>query len=393
MESQANSPTKQITSAEKRKLETNIEDNQPNKKQIKTSDLNEEVLVTYQKKEYTDCLKLIDESLEINPTNTHHKILQTSCWTMLDINGIETYETLKSIIQEDPKNSFAYYGIGLKHYADGELMESVEYFNKAISLNPTNSMQKAVELKQKATRVMEAICDGKCEMLSRNETYFYFLTANIKFETNNIEKALKVLSAAMFTDPENLKVQANISNLRHFYIKDLVRRLESEVKTDVLTKCQKLEAAKKLKKAEDFIKADKTAEAEKLLEDVSEIDPQSDELVYLKGFFLYMSGSLKQAIPLIEEALNLNPNLEKAKELREKAEKLCEYMDASAEKMCQKKHTESIELLTKAISVDEGNQRINQAAYFQRALAYFTLGNSSKAFADFKKFEALQKGN
>lgn len=128
---------------------------------IKYDDLNIKILNTYQKQEYNDCLRYLEESLKIDPHNTHHQILQASCWTVLDINGNETYELLKKIIRDDPKNSFAYYGIGFKYYHDGELMESVEYLKQAISLNPTNAMQKAVELKQKATCVMEAICDGE----------------------------------------------------------------------------------------------------------------------------------------------------------------------------------------------------------------------------------------
>lgn len=126
------------------------------------SNLSQDIQAVYQKKQYKECLKLIEESQKADPSNVQHKILQASCWSLLNINNAETYKMLKQIIKDDPKNSFAYYGIGLAHYCDGELMESVSYLTRAVELNPSNAMQKAVELKQKATNVMAAICDGEC---------------------------------------------------------------------------------------------------------------------------------------------------------------------------------------------------------------------------------------
>lgn len=127
----------------------------------KSKNLSGKIQEAYQNKSYKECLKLIEESESVDPSNISHKILQTYCWTSLNINKAETNARLKKIIEDDPKNSFAYYGLGFAHYCNGELMESVEYLKRAIELNPTGVMQKAVELKQKATNVMEAICDGK----------------------------------------------------------------------------------------------------------------------------------------------------------------------------------------------------------------------------------------
>lgn len=157
MESKGNLPDQQVKGA-KRKLDP--PQNQPNyKKTCKPTDA--EIIAVYQEKDYEKCLTMICDSLKANSTNTHLKILQASCWTMLKISHDETYKLLNKIIEEEPKNSFAYYGIGFKRYTDGELKESIEHLHKAIELNPTNSMQKAVELKQKALRITDAIADGK----------------------------------------------------------------------------------------------------------------------------------------------------------------------------------------------------------------------------------------
>lgn len=337
-------------------------------------ELHQQIIIAHQKQEYESCLALIEKSLELNPSNTSHKILKASCWTLLNINGAETFAVLKQIIKEEPKNSFAYYGIGLKHYNDGELMESIKYLNKAVELNPTNAMQMAVELKCKAQSVIEAICD-----------------ANVKFETNNIEKAMRVLSTALYTDPKNIKIQEKIKGIQQFFIENLVERLESDVKDDIKEVSEKLEIEEKLKKAEDLLKSGKMEAANRLIEEAADFDSELPQLGYLKGFSFYMLGKLKKSISVLSELLQLEPNLEKVKELRAKAMKIDDLMDAAAEKMKQKKHKESIEILTKVVTIDEDNAMINQAAYFQRSMAHFNLGNSSEAFSDFKRFEALQK--
>lgn len=125
------------------------------------SSLNEKVLETYRLKKYEECLELIKDSLKENPESTQLTILQTSCWTFLNKNRPETYAKLEEVMKKEPKNSFAAYGFGLLHYYDAELKESIKYLNRAIELNPTNTMQKAVEVKQKAVKILEAIDDGE----------------------------------------------------------------------------------------------------------------------------------------------------------------------------------------------------------------------------------------
>lgn len=202
--------------------------------------------------------------------------------------------------------------------------------------------------------------------------------------------ALQVLSAAIFMDPDNKKVQTKISNIRQFFIKDLVSRLESEVGMEIAESQMKIESSKKIERAEQLIDEHNMEEAEKLIEEVSSAKMKSEQFLFVKGYLLYMSGSLKEAIPLLKEATALNPSREKSRKLLENAEKLNKLLDASAEKTTQKKHLESIDLLTELLEVDKENARINQAAYFQRSLAFFSLGKSGNALSDFKKFQSLQ---
>lgn len=125
------------------------------------SSLNEKILDAYCNKDFEVCLKMITESLQVDPSNVQHKILQASCWTLMNTNQEEAQKSLKEIINNDPTNSFACYGLGYSLYCSGELLDCQEYLEKAYELNPSSTMQKAVELKQKALSIMAAIVDGR----------------------------------------------------------------------------------------------------------------------------------------------------------------------------------------------------------------------------------------
>lgn len=179
--------------------------------------------------------------------------------------------------------------------------------------------------------------------------------------------------------------------VRDEFIKDVLAKLVAEVEIDVSLSYKQLLVKKKIQRAEVLIQNNKLKTAEKVIERITALDPNAEGLLFIKGFFHYMSGSLKEAIVLLEGIVKLDVDYEKTIEILRKAKKLDELMNNAADKMVEKKHVESIELLTQIVAIDENNKRINQAAYFQRALGYFSLGSSTAAFADFKRFEAMDK--
>lgn len=128
------------------------------------------ILKTYQTKEYEECLKLIDEFLQLPPTHpqykpeqscSQYKIIQAACYTMMDINQEETLLALTQIIKLEPTNSFAIYCLGLAQYRNGDLTGCMDSFGTAIDLNPTGAMKRAMEMKAKAKRLMDLLCDGE----------------------------------------------------------------------------------------------------------------------------------------------------------------------------------------------------------------------------------------
>ena len=128
-----------------------IEDNKSNSK----------IILTFENKDYNECLKLIEKALKHDSPNVYHKVLQAQCWSMLRINRTESYESLRKIISEDQKNAEAYFGLGIVFYYDGKLTKCVENLQLALKFNPSSTMQKAADLKQKAKSVIGAMREGK----------------------------------------------------------------------------------------------------------------------------------------------------------------------------------------------------------------------------------------
>lgn len=216
-------------------------------------------------------------------------------------------------------------------------------------------------------------------------------SAKKKFENNEIMKALRALQSAMIMDSENKKVHKEILALRQSFIMKTVMKFESEVENELKEIEAKEVLTKKIKEAEQFIDREKFDEAEKTIEEISKlIGEDAEQVKLLKGAMLYKIGSVAQALPLLAEALQLNPKNEITKKIHDQAVQLNFYIVSAAAKNIEQDHEESINLLTKAMTVDKNNKKIMQAIYFQRAMAQFSLGNSTDAINDFKVFESLQ---
>lgn len=126
-----------------------------------------EILKRFQSKEYERCLNQIDDyfnhSQEDSQIDSQSQIrlIQAACWTMMDVNQEETFKSLKEIINEQPKNSFAFYALGLAQYRNGDLAVSMTSFGIAIDLNPTAAMKRGLEYKAKAKNFLDIIFEGE----------------------------------------------------------------------------------------------------------------------------------------------------------------------------------------------------------------------------------------
>jgi tetratricopeptide (TPR) repeat protein len=211
------------------------------------------------------------------------------------------------------------------------------------------------------------------------------------FESSKAEPAIELLAIATHLDRDNDKIQQKIADSKSTILNYLVQALRAKTEAKIDREIRKLQVARKLKAANKLLSDGKVDEVEIMLKELTEDEISSEEFMFLKAEVDYIKGSMKLAILQCEEVLKLNPENPKAKQLIGKSKEIDELVDAAAQKATEKKYEDSIEILTKILTVDNKNNRINQAAYFQRSLAHFSLFNTSAAFADFKKFEALQQ--
>lgn len=80
---------------------------------------------------------------------------------MMDQNQAETLKELNQIIAVEPKNSFAFYALGLAKYRNGDLSECLNSFTRAVDLNPSGAMKYAMEYKAKARSLNDLLYDGE----------------------------------------------------------------------------------------------------------------------------------------------------------------------------------------------------------------------------------------
>lgn len=190
------------------------------------------------------------------------------------------------------------------------------------------------------------------------------------------------MKAAVLIDPENTKMLKNIAELRDEYIREMVSKLEREIESDFPDKWVE---------AERMILSNNLIKAEKTVDELFREEPDSSRTLYIKGLFSYRQGRLKESIEFFDTALNADSGNEKADVTKSKAQALLDYGQQAANEMKEGKYSEAVATLNKSLDIDRQNRIINQASYFQRALANFNAGMVEEAFIDYKKFELLKK--
>ena len=314
-------------------------------------------------KKYDSCLKLIEESLKTWDDVTQLRILQASCWTQLGINFEEAEYQLNEVIQKEPDNGFAYYGLGLSYYFLGDFSKCIAPFTRASELNEATTDRASI-FKNYAMKVLKLVRD-----------------ASEEFKAGRCSKALEMLSLATLIDPDNAAIKRLVQQESDKFLKKVVGDLEDKVLADndmetILNHVTFLVKSGKIAAADDMIPKDEML--------------STSRGWYLKGFIKYMMGSVKMSLFYTKKALVMDTTMDEAKDLKNKAEKLVELIEGATGQMKQNDNEKAIEMLTEALDVDDSNKRIVQAIYFQRAVAKFNSGKQHEAFNDYLLFEALQ---
>lgn len=344
--------------------------------------LRQQLLNLFLSRQYEECLKFIEKVRTSKVVDAAQlTLLEVGCWTHLGIKQDEGTQKLTELLQKDPRNPFAFYGLGLNFYMNGKFQESLYPFTRAVELKPS-SMQRAAVYKEKATKIIDTLNNGKWlikpEFTLNN--VLIFLSAASEFSSGRGVKALETMSVAVLIDPENKSVEKIVKKMTDDFLQILVSTLEAEVFEDS-------DATAKLNRIEFLIKSNKLADAGNLLPTV---DPTDDRGWFVRGLLAYMKGSLKMSLVCFHKALSLNDKLTEAQEYSQKAEKLVELIEGATHQMSLKNDELAAQMLTEALEVDKENKRIVQAIYFQRSMCKLNMEKQNEAFEDYLQFEALQ---
>lgn len=199
---------------------------------------------------------------------------------------------------------------------------------------------------------------------------------------NNFARSIDMLNAAVLIDPENKQMIRNITELRDKFVVDLVSRLERDIEGDFPDKYVEIEK---------MITVNDLKRAEKLVDEFHSEEAETPKALYVKGLLLYRNGNLKESVKCFDRASGLESVNEKTSIMKSNAETLLKLVDQAAKEMGELKYRDAVKTLTKALAVDKDNRIINQASYFQRALANFNAGFVEASFDDYKKFDLLKK--
>lgn len=123
--------------------------------------LRQQLLNLFLSRQYEECLKFIEKVRTSKVVDAAQlTLLEVGCWSHLGIKQDEGTQKLTELLQKDPKNPFAFYGLGLNFYMNGKFQESLYPFTRAVELKPS-SMQRAAVYKEKATKIIDILKNGK----------------------------------------------------------------------------------------------------------------------------------------------------------------------------------------------------------------------------------------
>lgn len=99
--------------------------------------LKEQAVISYKKGNYQESLNYLEH---ISPNNINDEILflTANCYDHLG-NPQKAIEHLTESIKTNPKNSYAYYNLGILNSNNGDINEAIGNFNSAIKNNKTFS--------------------------------------------------------------------------------------------------------------------------------------------------------------------------------------------------------------------------------------------------------------
>jgi tetratricopeptide (TPR) repeat protein len=124
----------------------------------------------YQHQKHYKCVELIDSLPKETKESSQYRILKASCLNNIPGRSKEALELLDSVINGDPNpNPLAMFGKGLCLINEGNFSEAVKCFGRAIELEPSERMDKARAMKERAEKMMLSAMAKRKEVPKPNE--------------------------------------------------------------------------------------------------------------------------------------------------------------------------------------------------------------------------------
>lgn len=127
-------------------------------------DFEDKIREAYNNQKHSECLVLIESAPLSLKNSSRYKILKASCLNNLPGKSKEAHACVDEVISVEPENALAYYGKGLVYINEGKFKESIDMFDKAIHLDPSEKMKKARRMKVKAERMLVTLATVKTEV-------------------------------------------------------------------------------------------------------------------------------------------------------------------------------------------------------------------------------------
>lgn len=332
----------------------------------------EAITALFTSQQFEECLKNLEIAKQSNAISSNQaKVFQAGCWIHLKMKQNEAMKLLQEVIREEPANAFAHFEIGVNLYLNGVLLEAIHSFELSSNLHSALTESCFVYINY-AKKVLQILTE-----------------AETVFNNGNYTGSIEILAMALLVDESNDSIQRIVRMKIDEFLLKIVKSLENKVMgpdenaNSTVTKSNNDAEIEKLILDNQFDKAESMLPTEE--------NSLTAQQWFLKGLLKYRFGKASQGVLYFNKALGMDPENEKAKRTKQKAEEIIQLMNDATEFMKAQRHRMAIETLTRALKIDPSNMRISQGIYFQRSACKYKMGHEESAFKDYLQFEALQK--
>ena len=297
-------------------------------------------------------------------------------------------------LSEVEKNSFYLKTKGNEYFNNGDYLNAIEYYTRAIDFNPKDascySNRAACHLKLRNYSVCISDADlaiqqdKKYAKAYRRKAQGYLGMGDLHMARVTYEDA----DAVCGDDQSISRSLRNIREAEHYY-----DRIDSSINegSKALSYIDKVAAFVpefehiKLKKVEVLAKLGKTAEAISLSNHLLPAFKHNPEYYYTKGLAYFYGSQSEQARKALSECLRLDPAHVKCRSLIRNSKRFEDCKERANAAYKEGKYEEAIINFTECLQINLGYRMYDAIIYCNRSLAYMQVKKFHEALSDINK--------